>query len=463
MKVTLYGAAGNVTGSSYYFQSTGSNILVDFGIFQGDRALEVHNHTLPPINVRTLDAVIITHAHLDHTGRLPLLARNGYCGPVFATGATIDITRIILKDAVRIQSYEAMRTNRKNIRNGEALIEPDYNEDDVDNIMKQFTPIPYNRYIDITPFARARVREAGHILGSASIELNIKENGINRIIIFSGDIGSQNMAILRDPDPFRLADLVFMESTYGDHDHRALEDTLMEGRDILERAIDRKGKVLVPSFAIGRSQQLLYYMARAVQRGNLPEIPVYLDSPMAVEATKIYAEHQELYDEEAEEMVRLGVIKGDLSRINLSVTAEDSKALNSIQGPCMIIAGAGMCNAGRILHHLRNNLSLPETTVMIVGYQGNGSLGRRLLDGYKTVRIFGEEIEVKAEVASLGGLSAHAGQSDLLKWFECVSASKPILVLTHGENRSRIPLAEVIRKRYGINPLLPEYGDTITL
>jgi metallo-beta-lactamase family protein len=463
MKVTLFGAAGNVTGSAYYLQSSESNILIDFGIFQGDRSLEIHNHKLPPLDIRTLDAVIITHAHLDHTGRLPLLAKNGYSGPVFATEATIDITRIILKDAVRIQSYEAQRTNRINLRNGRALIEQDYNEDDVDNIMKQFTPIPYNRYIDITPSVRARVREAGHILGSASIELSVKENGINRIVLFSGDIGPQNMAILKDPDPFHMADLVFIESTYGDHDHRSLKDTIIEGRDILEAAIDRKGKVLVPSFAIGRSQQLLYYMARAVHRGNLPEIPVYLDSPMAVEATKIYAEHQELYDEEAEEMVRLGVIKGDLSRVNLSVTPEDSKALNSIQGPCMIIAGAGMCNAGRILHHLRNNLSLPETTVMIVGYQGNGSLGRRLLDGHKTVRIFGEEIKVNAKVASLGGLSAHAGQSDLLKWVESVSASKPILVLSHGENRCRIPLAEIIRKRYGINPLMPEYGDTITL
>ena len=271
------------------------------------------------------------------------------------------------------------------------------------------------------------------------------------------------MAILNDPDPFHGADLVFMESTYGDRDHRSLEDTLKEGKDIIEKAIEQNGKILVPSFAIGRSQQLFYYMARAVHRGNLREIPVYLDSPMAVEATKIYVNHPELYDEEAEEMVRLGVIRGDLSRMDISVSAEDSKALNEVEGPCMIMAGAGMCNAGRILHHLRNNLSSPETTVMILGYQGTGSLGRRLLDGAKTVRIFGEEIEVNANIASMGGLSAHAGQTDLLGWFNSVSASKPKLVLTHGENRSRIPLAEIIRERYGIKPILPEYGETITV
>ncbi len=231
----------------------------------------------------------------------------------------------------------------------------------------------------------------------------------------------------------------------------------------MKRAIDLNGKILVPSFAIGRSQQLLYYMARAVQRGNLQEIPVYLDSPMAIEATRIYASHPELYDDEADEMVRLGVIKGDLSRINLSVTPDDSRALNEVKGPCMIIAGSGMCNAGRILHHLRHNLSSPETTVLIVGYQGNGSLGRRLLDGAKSVRIFGKEIEVNAKIASMGGLSAHAGQSDLVNWFDAMAASKPKLVLTHGEDRSRIVLAEIIQKRYGITPLMPNYGEIITL
>jgi metallo-beta-lactamase family protein len=463
MKVTLFGAAGNVTGSAYYLQSSQSNVLIDFGIFQGDWSMEIHNHILPPVDIRTLDAVIITHAHLDHTGRLPLLVRNGYSGPIYATEATVDITAIILKDAVRIQEYETRRLNRKRIKTGEQPLEPDYTEEDVDKVMKQFIAIPYNRYVEVSNSVRARVREAGHILGSASIELSVKENRTEKIIIFSGDIGPQEMAILNDPDPFHLADLVFMESTYGDRDHRSLESTLLEGRDILEKAIDRKGKVLVPSFAIGRSQQLLYYMARAVQRGNLPEIPVYLDSPMAVEATKIYAEHPELYDDEAQEMVKLGIIKGDLSRINLSVSAEDSKALNDIQGPCMIMAGSGMCNAGRILHHLRHNLNKPETTVMMVGYQGHGSLGRRLLEGAKKVRIFGEEIEVNASISSMGGLSAHAGQSDLLSWFDPVSASKPILVLSHGENRSRQPLAQVIRERYGIDPILPEYGDIITL
>jgi metallo-beta-lactamase family protein len=463
MEISLYGAAGNVTGSAYYLQSENAEVLIDFGIFQGDRLLESQNHILPPINISKLNAVIVTHAHLDHTGRLPLLIHKGYTGPIYATEATIEITRLILMDSFRIQMYENKRNNRRLEKLGEKLAEPDYTEDDVNKVMSQFTPVPYNLHFDLAPGIKGRVREAGHILGSVSIELTVHEKDKKKIILFSGDIGPQNMAILKDPDPFHKADLVFMESTYGDHDHRSLSETLLEGKEIVQNACDMKGKILVPSFAIGRSQQLLYYMARAVHRGNLSEIPVYLDSPMAVEASKIYVSHQELYDEEAEELVNLGVIKGDLSRINLSVTSDDSKALNDIAGPCMIIAGSGMCNAGRILHHLHNNLSSPETTVMLVGYQGYGSLGRRLLEGAKSVRIFGDEIEVKAHIASMGGLSAHAGQSDLIKWFAQVSRSKPQLVLSHGEDKARIPLAELIKKQFAITPLLPEYGDIITL
>jgi len=463
MRITLYGAAGNVTGSAYYLQSENAEILIDFGIFQGDKSLESFNHNLPPLNISKLNAVIITHAHLDHTGRLPLLVRNGYTGPILATEATIEIAAIILKDSARLQTYELARINKKRLQNAEPMLEPDYTEEDVEKVLDLCTPLSYNKYIEVAPGIKARVREAGHILGSVSIELTVEENGTRKVIIFSGDLGPMGMAILKDPDPFHAADLVFMESTYGDHDHRSLEETLLEGKEIVQKAIEQKGKILVPAFAIGRSQQLIYYMARAVHRGKLSEIPVYLDSPMAVEATKIYGGHQELFDEEAEELIRSGVIKGDLSRIHVSVSADESRALNDLEGPCMILAGSGMCNAGRILHHLRHNLSRPETTVMIVGYQGHGSLGRRLLEGAKTVRIYGEEIIVNAKIASMGGLSAHAGQSDLIKWFDRVADSKPKLVLSHGEDRGRKPLAEIILKKYGITSILPEYGDIITI
>ena len=261
MKITLFGAAGCVTGSAYYVQSNHSNIMVDLGIFQGEKALESRNHKLPPIDISSLDAVIITHAHLDHTGRLPLLARHGYKGPVFATEATIEIMSIILRDAVHIQSLELERKNKKRIGSGDNPLEPDFTEDDVANVLKLMIPIPYNEYVEIAQSVTARVREAGHLLGSVSIELAVKEDNKRKVILFSGDLGRQNMAIIKDPDPFHTADMVFMESTYGDHDHKSMSETLTEARDIIDRAVKRRGKILVPSFAIGRAQQLLYYMA----------------------------------------------------------------------------------------------------------------------------------------------------------------------------------------------------------
>jgi len=463
MKITMYGAAGTVTGSAYYVRTRHSNVLVDFGIFQGERTIEDKNRRMPPIKVSTLNAVIITHGHLDHTGRLPLLTRNGYNGPVFATEATIDIIRVILKDAVNIQENELLRRNRKRAGMGEKPLEPDYTQEDLDKVLNLLTPIPYNIPVEIAPSVSARVREAGHLLGSVSIELTADEDNIKKKVIFSGDLGRLNMAIIRDPDAFHSADLVFMESTYGDRDHKPFDSTLAEARDIILRAIGLKGKILVPSLAIGRAQQLLYYMARAFHRGNLPEIPVYLDSPNAIEATKIYLKHQELFDEEADDLFKTGVIKGDLSGMRISESVEDSRALYDAEGPCMIMAGSGMCHAGRILHHLKKNLQYPETTVIIIGYQGHGTLGRKLVDGERKVKIFGEEIIVNAQIAPLGGLSAHAGQSDLLQWFDAIAPSRPKLVLSHGEERGRIALAEKIKAKYGISPILPVYGETISV
>lgn len=463
MKITLYGAAGNVTGSAYYVQTKSANILIDFGLFQGDKDLEIHNSKLPPININKLEAVILTHAHMDHTGRLPLLVKSGYSGPIFATEATIDITGLILLDSVKVQGYELKRQNRKRERKGKPLLKPVYTEEEVKKVLSLMVPVPYNAPVEIAKGITARMRESGHILGSASIELTVKEDGKKKVVVFSGDIGPDDMAIIKDPMPFDKADLVFMESTYGDHNHRSLDETLLEGKSIIEKAIAEKGKILVPSFAVGRTQQLLYYIARAVHRGNLPDIPVYLDSPMAIESTKIYVKHKELYDDEASELFRQGVLKGDFSNMNVSKTAQDSIALNDLSGPCMIIAGAGMCNAGRILHHLKHNLWKPQTTVMIVGYQGKGSLGRKLLDGEKKVKIYGDEVIVKANIASMGGLSAHADQSGLMNWFKALAKSKPRLVLTHGEDRGRKPLAKLIKKRYGIEAVLPKYSDTIKL
>lgn len=463
MKITLFGAAGDVTGSAYYIETDSAKILVDFGVFQGGRQAEARNLKLPPIDINHLDAVVLTHAHLDHTGRLPLLTKNGYRNPVFATPATIEMSVLILHDSAKVKKLDIQRANRMRARKGQSLIQPIYSVEDVENVLKLLRPVPYNEPIQVAPGISIRAVEAGHILGSASIELTAIEQGKKKVVVFSGDLGPLGMAILKDPVPLPFADLVFLESTYGDRDHRSLKDTLLEGEKIIRQSVKDKGKILIPSFAVGRTQQLLYYMAAAFHRGDFPMFPVYLDSPMAIEATKIYMKHTELYDEEAMEMVKSGELKADLSHVNMSTTPEESIALNSLEGPLMIIAGSGMCNAGRILHHLRHNLWMPETSVIIIGYQAEGTLGRQLVDGAKTVRIFGETIAVKAQVHLLGGLSAHAGQSELLRWFDFIAGSKPKIVLSHGEDKGRKPLAELITKKYGLTPVLPEYGEVIEL
>ncbi len=463
MKITLFGAAGDVTGSAYYVETDSAKVLVDFGLFQGGKKAEIRNQKLPPININKLDSVILTHAHLDHTGRLPLLTKAGYQNPVFATPATVDMSALILHDSAKVKKLDMEKANRKRSRSGQSHLQPIYTIGDVDHVLKLFTPLPYNEPVAVAPGISVRSVEAGHILGSVSLELTATEQGKKKVIIFSGDIGPLGMAILKDPAPLPYADLVFLESTYGDRDHRSLKDTLLEGEAIIRQAVKDKGKILVPSFAVGRTQQLLYYLAAAFHRGDFPKFPVYLDSPMAIEATNIYMKHTELYDDEAMELVRSGELKADLSHVNMSTTPEESIALNGLEGPLMIIAGAGMCNAGRILHYLRHNLWMPETSVIIIAYQAEGTLGRQLVDGVKTVRIFGETIKVNAQIHLLGGLSAHAGQSDLLRWFDVVAGSKPKVVLSHGEDKARHPLAGLITKRYGLSPILPEYGDIIEI
>ena len=307
------------------------------------------------------------------------------------------------------------------------------------------------------------VDEAGHILGSGSIKLRVSEKQKQKTVIFSGDLGSRGMPIVRDPEPFPEADMVIMESTYGDRDHKPFQETIDEAVEIIREALNSKGKILVPSFAIGRTQDILYFIEQAFRHGGLPRFPVYIDSPMAIEATRIYMSHPELFDDEMKEFLSSGEMERDKGYIRPTTSAEESKHLNDVKGPCMIIAGSGMCNAGRILHHLRHNLWKPETSVLIVGYQAEGTLGRRLVDGANSVTIFGERIVVRASVHKLGGFSAHAGQTELLTWFNAIAPSRPKVVLTHGEDKSRLALAEIITHRYGITPYTPQYGDHIDL
>ena len=462
MKITLLGAGNEVTGSSFLIQTDKAKILIDCGQFQGGRREEQRNDLPRNLNPRELAAVVITHGHLDHCGRLPLLTMRGYTGPIYATPATIDVSRIILKDAAKVQESETERQNRKRMRAGLEPLKPLFTDEDVDVASRLMRPINYDGPQQIAPGITAQMLESGHVLGSAIVRLIINDAGQEKTVVFSGDLGPLQMPILKDPVRINKADWVFMESTYGDRDHRPLDQTVQEFYELIREAVKRNGKILVPSFALGRTQQIIYYLAEAFSKGIVAPFPVFIDSPLGIAATEIYAKHPELYDKEMRDFALGGKFESAQKTIKFTQTADESKALNDFKGSCLIMAGSGMCTAGRILHHLKHHLWQPETTVIFVGYQSPGSLGRLLIDGKDLVSIYGEKIAVRATIRSLGGFSAHAGQTDLVNWFGAVAPSRPRLTLIHGEERARKPLARLIKQRYGITADLPNTGETLS-
>ena len=463
MKLHFHGAAGDVTGSAYHVVTKDASILVDCGFFQGRKEESAKNRRKANLESGRLDAVLLTHGHLDHIGRLPLLTRNGYKGPVYATRPTIDIATLILKDSLSLQKQDLKRENQKRARQKLPPLDPLFEEADVRRLKPLATPVRYNQRIQVAPGIEARFVDAGHVIGSASIELTVSENGDKKVIVFSGDLGPRGAPLLKDPQPFTKADVVVMESTYGDRNHRSLHDTAIEGREIISRAIQSKAKVLVPVFAVGRTQLLLYLLAGAFKRKTLPRFPIYLDSPMAIEATRIYGRNDELFDEEASEMVASGELRKHLTSTQPCARPGESRALNSVRGPCLIMAGSGMCSGGRIMHHLRHNLPIPETAVLIVGFQSQGTLGRKLVDGAKSVMMFGEEVPVRASIHTMGGFSAHADQTGLLDWYNVVAPSKPRTIITHGEDRAREAFSKLIHSRFGMKAERPSLGDVIEI
>lgn len=464
MKIKLFGAAsGEVTGSCYLVKTQKSAILVDCGMFQGGRDSEAKNLLPPGARPGEVQAVLLTHGHLDHSGRIPLLIKHGFAGPIYSTGPTLELSQIILEDSARLQDADAERQNRKYWKPGEPLAEPLYEPEHVEAMKALNRPIDFDQPVAITEDITARWVIAGHMLGSGCIELTVTEDGKKKVVAFSGDLGPLSLPLLRPFEHFQSADMVFMESTYGDRDHKSYEETVEDFFTIVKEVSKVGGKILIPTFAIGRAQQLLYHMAELYNTKTIAPFPVYLDSPMAIRATEIYRNHQDLLDEEFQLLKKKGAFPVDERYFIPSPSSEQSKSLNEVPGPCMILAGAGMCNGGRILHHLRHNLRDPNTHVVIVGFQAHGSLGRKLVEKHPVVRIFGEEIPVRAKVHTLNGFSAHAGQSELLQWFSYLAPSKPRLALVHGEDRARSALAGLIEEKFGIRPELPEIGDEIEI
>jgi len=458
MQIEFHGAAGGeVTGSCHLVEAAGKRILLDCGMIQGGRAAEARNLEPFGFDPATIDALILSHAHIDHIGRVPLLVKRGFRGPVFAQAATCDLLPIMLLDAASLAEQAAERTNRDRA-DDEPEVDPIYTRADVEATRERLHPLSYGEFHTILPGVGVRLHDAGHILGSSIIELQ-EQGAVHRTLVFSGDIGMRGTPILRDPNPPPRADLVVMESTYGDRNHKDRQATVAELGTIFAQARADGGNVVIPAFAVGRSQELLYWLAAHFDDWQLASWRIYLDSPMAAKVMSVYDRHEELFDAEAANVWRGRIKPFKLPNLHVSETVEDSKAINRLQGGAIIIAGSGMANGGRVRHHLANNLADRRCHVVFVGYQAQGTLGRLLVNRVPRVRLFGHEIEVRAQIHTVGGLSAHADQQALLDWYGTGPARPPVM-LVHGEDPARDTLADELRRRYQCEVSLPRPGMT---
>ncbi len=444
MRVRFHGAAGEVTGSMHEVEVAGRRVLLDCGMIQGDREAEERNLADFPFEPSRLDALVVSHAHIDHIGRVPLLVKRGFAGPIFAQRATADLMPVMLLDAASLAESDAERANRHRDPN-DPEITPLYDRGHVESAMRLVKPLRYDTHSTILPGVEVTFRDAGHILGSSIIELH----GDNRTLVFSGDLGPTGTPILRDPVAVTHADLVVMESTYGDRDHRDRAETIGELGGIFEAAWRDKGNVCIPAFAVGRSQELLYWFARHWDDWQLSRWRIFLDSPMAAKVVDVYARHKELFDEDAQQVWKLKPDPFTLPNLHITQTRDESMAINRLHSGAIIVAGSGMANGGRILHHLMQNIGRRESHIVFVGYQAEGTLGRRLVNGAPWVRIHGRDFRVNAKVHTVGGLSAHADQRGLMEWYGHFEGHPP-LVLVHGEDKAREALAGEIGERDGI-------------
>jgi len=465
IKLQFLGAAQNVTGSRHLLQANGTRLLVDCGLYQ-ERQFRARNWDRLPVPPESIDAVLLTHAHLDHCGLLPKLVKDGFRGKIHCTEATAEIARIILLDSAKLQEEDAEFKRKRHEREGRKGPFPEvplYTVADAEATFPHFSSVKYKQPIEIAEGIETTFCDAGHVLGSSIIRVKVSQNGRERSVIFSGDIGRPDRPIVRDPSIVEQADYVLVESTYGDRVHEGPEDTKKTIGEVINSSREARGKIVVPSFALERSQELLYYVNELLLEKAIPQLPVFLDSPMASRITKVFQKHRELYDEEMTQFVKRNKSPFDFPGLQMAGTSEESKAINHIKGTAMIIAGSGMCTGGRIKHHLVNNITKHQNTIMFVGYQAVGTLGRRIVDGEKQVRILGQECPVNARVARVNGFSAHADKEELLEWLSGLKKPPKRVFVVHGESESARHFADFISEKTGWQVTVPAYQDQVVL
>jgi metallo-beta-lactamase family protein len=457
MKLTFLGADREVTGSCHMLTAAGLNILVDCGMEQGT---DVYENQELPVPASEVDCVLLTHAHVDHSGLLPLLYKNGFRGTIWATSVTVDLCSVMLRDSAHIQEFEAEWRNRKAKRNRDLdEFVPIYSMSDAEGAVSLFRGAAYNHPVALSDAVSVRFLDAGHLLGSASVEITVTEEGKRRILLFSGDIGSLGRPLINDPEYPVTADYVVMESTYGDRLHERAADMKDPLKEAIVRTVSRGGNVIIPSFAVGRTQELLYLLHGIKEEPGVPAFDVYVDSPLAVEATKIFAENLAVYgDPEIQKYLSHGVNPIDFPELHFCISSDDSKALNTDMSPKVILSASGMCEAGRIRHHLKYNLWRPECAVLFVGYQASGTVGRRLLDGEKQIKLFGEQIDVRAEILNLPGLSGHADRAGLLAWIRALKNRPRKVFVVHGEDSVAEGFADTLRDEDALDAEAPYNG-----
>jgi metallo-beta-lactamase family protein len=462
MRIHFYGAAQTVTGSQYVIEANGKQILLECGLYQGRRAESFERNRNLPFIPGKIDAMLLSHAHIDHSGNLPNLVKHGYRGPIHVTEATGGLLNLVLLDSAHIQETDAVFISRRNAKRGLPPVEPLYTTPDAEAVLPLLAQHGYGESFEVVPGVQAFFFDAGHILGAAGICLDISEGHKRRRIVFSGDIGRRGLPILRDPTLPPHADILMMECTYGDKLHRDLHDAEIELRNTIQRTVRRQGKVIVPSFAIGRTQELVYSMGRMIEQGEIPQIPIFVDSPLAVSISDLYAKYPDYFDEEATRLLKKEGKERALGYeyVTFTRSVEESKALNEKKGPMVILSASGMAESGRIRHHLANNIGDAKNTILIVSWQAPDTLGRLLAEQIKTVKIFGEPIERRAEVVTIGGFSAHAGQNFLSEYAKSAATNSEALFLIHGEPKSALPFQEKLKGDNLNTPVYyPERGD----